>query len=176
MHADLGSMPYSPLIALMTADYLLTARDLPGWPGITPVIDFRDVIVKGLAELRDGLFAADRIARELRILHGIARHHGLGEFFQKQVRAARRNQRKPLEGNAISPSRLYLDADQLGVRNIFDASYFAYFAQSVSAMASASTAWDALANSVRYRLLALKRAEGFPDETVWMDVAPKRGV
>ena len=33
MHSQLASQPYSPLVTLMTADYLLTARDLPGWPG-----------------------------------------------------------------------------------------------------------------------------------------------
>ena len=33
MHAELASQQYSPLITLMTADYLLTAKDLPGWPG-----------------------------------------------------------------------------------------------------------------------------------------------
>src|SRR5467141_3182839 len=44
MHRELGSQPYSPLIALMTADYLLTARDLPGWPGVRPAIDFRELL------------------------------------------------------------------------------------------------------------------------------------
>ena len=33
MHAELASQACSPLITLMTADYLLVSRDLPGVPG-----------------------------------------------------------------------------------------------------------------------------------------------
>src|SRR5205823_6673905 len=114
LHRELGTQPYSPLIPIMTADYLLTARDLPGWPGPVPPIDFRSLLQKSLSELQDGLFAYDRVARELSILYGIAQHHGLGDFFRQLVRGARRNKRKPLEGNAISSSRIYLDASQHG--------------------------------------------------------------
>jgi glycosyltransferase involved in cell wall biosynthesis len=39
MHPELASQPYSPLITLMTADFLLHARDLPGWPGRVQAID-----------------------------------------------------------------------------------------------------------------------------------------
>ena len=39
MHPNLASQPYSPLVTLMTADYLLTARDLPGWRGEFKNID-----------------------------------------------------------------------------------------------------------------------------------------
>ena len=38
MHSQLASQQYSPLETLMTADYLLTAKDLPGWNGkFTPI-------------------------------------------------------------------------------------------------------------------------------------------
>jgi hypothetical protein len=106
--------------SLVTADYLLTARDLPGWPGRPPAIDFRKLLLKGLAELKDGLFAHDRIARELSILYGIAERHGLGDFFRKVARNARRS----LEGNAISSRRIYLDGSRLGIENVLDTAYF----------------------------------------------------
>ena len=32
MYKWLAAQPYSPLVTLMTADYLLTAKDLPGMP------------------------------------------------------------------------------------------------------------------------------------------------
>ena len=51
MHRDLASQPYSPLISLMTADYLLTAKDLPGWPGDVSAIDYKNLLMKGLKEL-----------------------------------------------------------------------------------------------------------------------------
>ena len=168
MHRDLGSQPYSPLITLMTADYLLTARDLPGWPGVAPMIDFREVLVKGLEELQDGLFAYDRTVRELSILYGIAMHHGLGDFFRAKVRSTRRNARKPLEGNAISPKRLYIDATQQKIENVFDAAYFAYFAHAMSNSLSSGTIWKALTNSARYRMMSVKKDAAFPDESEWM--------
>jgi hypothetical protein len=171
MHRDLGSQPYSPLISLMTADYLLTARDLPGWPGVRPAIDIRGLLRKGLAELQDGLFAHDRIARELSILYGIAEHHGLGDFFRQMVRSARRNTRRPLEGNAISPSRVYIDAGRQGIENVFDAAYFAYYVHAMSSTLTASTVWNALKNSARYRMLSLKRGPSFPEESEWIKKA-----
>lgn len=171
MHSELGSQPYSPLIALMTADYLLTARDLPGWPGVVPRIDFRDVLLKGLAEIQDGLFAYDRTVRELSILYGIAMHHGLGDFFRAKVRSTRRNARKPLEGNAISPKRVYIDATQQKIENVFDAAYFAYFAHAMSSSLSSGTVWNALTNSARYRMLSIKKGAPFPDESEWMMAA-----
>ena len=168
MHRELGSQSYSPLISLMTADYLLTAQDLPGWPGPPASIDFRDLLRKGLAELQDGLVAQDRVARELSILYGVAEHHGLGDFFRTLVRSARRNTRKPLEGNAISPSRMYLNASQLGIENVLDAAYFVYNAHAVSATLTTSTLWKALKNSLQYRMLSLPRGPSFPVESEWI--------
>ena len=168
MHRELGSQPYSPLIALMTADYLLTARDLPGWPGVPPAIDFRNLLRKGLAELQDGLFAHEGIARELSILSGIAEHHGLGDFFRRLVRTSRRNTRRPLEGNAISPKRVYIDGNQQGIENVFDAAYFAYNVHAMSSALTASTVWKALKNSALYRMLSLQRGASFPEEAEWL--------
>ncbi len=168
MHRDLGSLPYSPLISLMTADYLLTSRDLPGWPGVFPDIDYRELLVKGVEELQDGLFAKENITRELSILYAIAMHHGLGEFFRDTVRKTRRNTRKPLEGNAISPRRLYIDGAQNNIADVFDAAYFAYVAHSMSGSLSAGTFWKAITNSARYRMLSVRKGELLPDESEWM--------
>jgi glycosyltransferase involved in cell wall biosynthesis len=174
MHRELGSLPYSPLISLMTADYLLTARDLPGWPGVFPKIDFRELLVKGIEEVQDGLFAKENIARELSILYGVAKHHGLGDFFRDRVRKARRNTRAPLEGNAFAPRRLYLDAAQNRIENVFDAANFAYVAHSISVSLSGSTLWKAITNSARYRMLSVHKGESLPDESEWMNPSPSR--
>lgn len=169
MHTELGGQPYSPLISLMTADYLLTARDLPGWPGSFPSIDYRDLLLKSLAELTDGLYAEDRVARELTILYRIARQHELGEFFRQRVKAARRNQRKTLEGNAISPSRIYLDCSQYGIRNVFDAAYVAHYMHQIVPKLTLSTVWDLVINSLGYRLQSLLRGARFPAESEWLN-------
>ncbi len=167
MHRELGSQPYSPLIALMTADYLLTCGDLPGWPGTVPPIDYRSLLIKSLSELQDGLFSSSRVTRELKILNGVAEHHGLGEFFRAKVRASHRNTRKALEGNALSPKRVYIDGTEFGIRDVVDAGYFAYYAHSLSGGLTGSTIWKTLANSVRYRLRSLERGTGFPPEREW---------
>lgn len=171
MHADLGRQPYSPLIALMTADYLLTARDLPGWPGQVPDIDYRQMLEKALGELKDGHFAPAGLARELAILHGIAAHHGLDGWFRELVARARRNAREPLEGNAISPRRLYLDATRLNLEDIVDAAYFTYALHRANAALSLRTIADALVRSWRFRGLSSTPGTPFPPESEWMPKA-----
>jgi len=162
MHAELAAQPYSPLITLMTADYLLTARQLPGWPGSFPPIDYRELLLKSLDELVDGLFAENRVARELAILHRIAEHHGLGGFFQKRVKAARRNLRKTLEGNAISPRRVYLNCSQYGIHNVFDAAYFARSIHQITTKSNLASVRKVLANSLIYRLRSLRVGNHLP--------------
>jgi glycosyltransferase involved in cell wall biosynthesis len=172
MHSELAAQPYSPLIALMTADYLLTARDLPGWPGKFPPIDYRQLLVDSLAELSDGLLAENRIARELAILYRIAEHHGLASFFRQKVRASRRNIRKTLEGNAISPSRVYFDCSQFGIHNVFDASYVAHYIHQFAPKMTLATAWNMVTKSLCYRLRSLRVGARFPDESEWLEKKP----
>jgi glycosyltransferase involved in cell wall biosynthesis len=169
MHAELASQPYSPLISLMTADYLLTAKALPGWPGNFPSINYRNLLIQGLNELADGLFAEDRTVRELKILNKIAEYHGLGEFFRKRVKATRRNVRKTLEGNAVSPARLYLNGTQFGIYNVFDAAYVAHYIHQILPKFSFFTALKMLGNSLGYRLRSLRIGTHFPSEENWRE-------
>lgn len=168
MHDKLGGQPYSPLIAVMTADYLLTAAELPGWPGRVPPIDFRRLLSKSLGELAHGLFSESRMTRELKILLGIARAHGLEQYLRDEVRRTRKFAKKQqLEGNAISPRQWFLDGEMYGLRNIFDAAYFAYCAYEFVPKASLSTLFDAVRNSIRYRLRSVRRGDPFPGESTW---------
>ena len=169
MHAELATAPYSPLITLMTADYLLTARDLPGWTGEFPSIDIPNMLKKSLKEMEDGLYAEDRIARELGILFRVAEHHGLGEPFRGWVEAARRNTRKPLEGNAFSPTRVYLDCSQYGIQNVFDAAYVAYYMNQFAPKVSLSAIWAMVSNSLGYRFRSVRTGPNFPAESVWLE-------
>lgn len=157
MHKELATQPYSPLITLMTADFLLTASDLPGWGGKFPPINFKDLLSKSLSELEDGLFSEDRISRELDILHKIAEQNDLTVFFNKKLATARRNSREALEGNAISPRMLYFDAKQCGISNVFDASYFAYYFHQIGPQLSFSMLWNMWKNSVNYKILSYKK-------------------
>ncbi|MFY7865819.1 glycosyltransferase family 2 protein [Roseateles sp.] len=167
MHEELARQPYSPLIAVMTVDFLLTARDLPGWPGTFPPIDYRQMLQRALSELEDGQFAGERMTRELVILDAIAEHHGLGAFFRGEVGTRRKNLRRPLEGNAISPKRLYFDASRLGIENVYDAAFVAHYIHKAAPEFSLSTAWNFLSNSLKYRLLSFKKGAPFPPHSEW---------
>ncbi|WP_217349262.1 glycosyltransferase family A protein [Polaromonas sp. C04] len=173
MHAELAAQPYSPLISLMTADYLLTARDLPGWPGNFPPIDYRDLLLKSLDELAHGLYAESRLARELTILNQIAEQHGQGEFFRKRVSQTRRYLKKePFEGNGISPRMIFLDCNHYGIKNIFDAAYVAHYMHQIIPKVTLSSIWGMLTNSLAYRLISLRKGGRFPPDSAWPDVKP----
>lgn len=168
MHASLASQPYSPLISLMTADYLLTAATLPGWPGKFPSIDYKRLLQKAVGELGHGLFSENRLARELNILHGIAALHELGDFFTETLSRTRRYAKKDhFAGNGLGPGQFFLDGDAYGLHNIFDAAYFAYCAHEFLPKVSLSTVVQAMCNSLRFRLRSKRRGEPFPIESTW---------
>ena len=77
MHAELASQQYSPLVSLMTADYLLTARDLPGWPGKFKMFSYESLIKASFDVMINRPFADEVLERELRILQEIAKQHDL---------------------------------------------------------------------------------------------------
>jgi glycosyltransferase involved in cell wall biosynthesis len=163
MHQQLASQPYSPLISLMTADYLLRAKDIHYDNTSYPDVDFRNVIEKSIEELRHGLYAHERLERELNILSKIAEMHHLKSFFDDLIINTKRYKKKePLKGNAISPKTLFIEAAPLGINNIFDASYIAYFHYKTKNHFSFSIVFKALVNSVLYLLKSKKSGEKFP--------------
>jgi hypothetical protein len=170
MHPELASQPYSPLITLMTVDYLLTAKELPGWPGKFPSIDFRNVLKKGLNELTHGLYGEDRIRRELGILNNIAEHHGLGDFYRKKVGSSRRRKpKKPFEGSGISPRALFFDADAYQLHNIFDAAYAAQHIYQLHSDLRLSSLKRVIVRSVMYAYKNYGKGDPFPSEEEWRD-------
>lgn len=169
MHKELASQPYSPLIALMTADYLLTARDLPGWPGKFPDINFKDMILKSIEELAHGLYSDNRLERELKILHRIAVYHGLEDFYFKALGKKRRYAKKNrLEGNAIALHRLFIDCTLYDINNIFEASYGVSLLYRILPKMSIKTVFIALWNSIRFKMKSTKIGEKFPENSSWI--------
>lgn len=154
MHSDLSFQEYSPLITLMTADFLLTTRDLPGWPGFFAPIDYKKLIVNSIKELEDGLFPEDRLSREIEIIKNIAIKHKLLGFFEDVLKKSYRNGRNPLEGNAISPRLVYLDAKDFKVNNVFEASYFIQSIRNVYPRVGIKLLTSMLINSLKYRFLS----------------------
>ena len=128
MHKELASQPYSPLISLMTVDYLLTAKDLPGWPGVVPDIDYKALLKHSVAEICNTGYGDDRIGREMDILYNIAGYHGLTEYFTKLLKTAKRRGINDIDlKNIISLKYLYLNADDFDIHNIYEASYAAKY-------------------------------------------------
>ena len=89
--------------------------------------------------------------------------HHLNSFFDDLIINTKRYKKKePLKGNAISPKTLFIEAAPLGINNIFDASYFAYFHYKTKNHFSFSIVFKALVNSVLYLLKSKKSGEKFP--------------
>lgn len=125
MHKILASQPYSPLLSLMTVDYLMTAKDLPGWRGDFPEIDFKEVIRKGIGEIARS-YDDEKIMRELYILQEIAKYHNLVKFYHQCLKGSNKYSFSRMDyKTAITKERLYIDVLSLDIHNIFDASYAA---------------------------------------------------
>lgn len=123
MHDELASQQYSPLITLMTADYLLTAQDLPGWPGKFAPISFEALIRASFKFIEKEPFENDVLVRELNILKEIAKKHGLLDLFNQLLATTRRKvvRKEEVYGFVITHS-IRFDGTELGINNIFDAS------------------------------------------------------
>lgn len=168
MHKELASQPYSPLIALMTADYLLTAMDLPDWPGKIVQIDFKFLLKKSLDELAHGLYSEKRLNRELFILSKIADYHGLNDYFKNLISKKKRYKKKsPLEGNAISPHYLIIDCNLYEINNILEASYLVKNLYQFFPKTNFRTIFSALYNSIMYKIKSNLKGDKFPDEKFW---------
>ena len=168
MHSELASQPYSPLVTLMTVDYLLTARDLPGWSGQFKEIDYEHVLLHGISELSLGMYGERRICRELQILMEISKKHGLEDFFLKKVRRARRMRETTLfDGNGISPKVFYIDAKPYGVNNIFDAAYAASNIYKTYSEIGVGSLIQMIARSLMYRFRSRQKGNRFPIESEW---------
>ena len=123
MHAELASQPYSPLVTLMTADYLLTARDLPGWPGKFAPISFEELMRASFRLIEKIAMENDVLVRELNILREIAKQHGLLALFNQLMVSTKRKvvRGEDVNGFLITHS-IRFEGSELGINNIFDAS------------------------------------------------------
>lgn len=123
MHKELANQPYSPLTTLMTADYLLTAKDLPGWPGKFKSFSYEHLIKTVFKQISTTPFDNAVLARELLILREIANKHNLLELFNSLYKKTIR--KRPLGkiryGFAITHSYRF-NGTELGLHNIYDAS------------------------------------------------------
>jgi len=123
MHAELASQQYSPLITLMTADYLLTAQDLPGWPGKFTPISFEALLRASFKFIEKSPIENEVLVRELNILKQIAVQHGLLDLFNHLLATTKRKvvKKEHVYGFVIT-NLVRFEGSELGINNIFDAS------------------------------------------------------
>jgi hypothetical protein len=108
----------------MTADYLLTVRDLPGIPGEFPPIDYENLLVKCFMELDRDYGESILVERELNSLKQIAEYHGLETIYKKLLHSKRKiRKRWVFDGTVITNRSIILDGRALKLNNIFDAAY-----------------------------------------------------
>jgi hypothetical protein len=123
MHRQLAFQDYSPLVTLMTADYLLTAKDLPGWPGKFKPISFEGLIRASFKLMENGTFENEVLVRELYILKEIAKQHNLEDLFFKLLNNSQKRvfKRGEVYGLAITNS-IRFEGTELQINDIYDAS------------------------------------------------------
>lgn len=124
MHRELASQPYSPVVTLMTADYLLTARDLPGWPGRFDNFSFENLLKKSFSYIGNSAFEKDVLVRELKIIKEIAYQHNLMNLFDELMKTTKLKRfSKTSKGRFgfMMTHSIRFDGSELGIDNIFDA-------------------------------------------------------
>lgn len=125
MHKELASQSYSPLITLMSADYLLTAKDLSSNPDNYPPIDYKNLIRKCFVEIANEYSASELVIRELTIIKNIAEYHNLGDLFNHLLLSSKRkvSQAHSFEGSVITPRSIIFDSKTLDINNIYEAAH-----------------------------------------------------
>lgn len=112
----------------MTADYLLTAQDLPGWPGKCYEVDFELLMRKTFKLIEKSYFEIELLPRELLILKEIAIQHKIEPLFNHLLKTTTRKivKAKNVYGFLITNS-IRFDGSELGIKNIYDASLVVNF-------------------------------------------------
>lgn len=148
MHEQLASQPYSPIATLMTADYLLTAKDLPGWPAK----DYYEVSIENLIRetfkfISDSFFSNETLLREFKILYKIAEQHNVVPLFNELYSTTRKKVYKTKTVPAFTITRsLRFEGREIDIHNIFDASIAVPFVYNFAGQFSAKRILQGIKN------------------------------
>ncbi len=161
MHKELASQPYSPLQTLMTADYLLTARDLPGWPGKFEMFKWEDLLRVTFSKFVHGKWENEVLVRELKILREIAKQHDLLPLYEELYSKTRRKvvRSSAFSGFIITRQSVIFAEEEVNIHNIYDASlacnfaYHAYHLMSVKELfCLIQRSFNTLMNTFHYKV------------------------
>lgn len=150
MHKELASQQYSPIVTLMAADYLLTARDLPGWPGKFEGFSFENLLRKSFETISSSPFEKEVLVRELKILREIAIQHNLESVFNELMSSTKLHKQKAAKrgrfGFMLTHS-IRFDGTEMGIHNIFDASLAVPFVDHTCQWFSMGRLWEMVSNT-----------------------------
>jgi hypothetical protein len=151
MHKELASQPYSPLQTLMTADYLLTARDLPGWPGKFKMFKWEDLLEITFSKFVQGKWENEVLVRELRILREIAKQHDLLPLYDELYKKTKRKvvRTSVFSGFIVTRQSVMFAGAEVNMNNIYDASLACNFAYHAFNMMTAKELFRVLKRSFK---------------------------
>lgn len=157
MHEKLASQPYSPLQTIMTADYLLTARDLPGWPGKCEPVSIENLLRVTFKRLETHKMMNELLVRELKIMREIAKQHCLLPLYEELLKTTKRRVVKDNEvyGFVLTHS-IRFDGGDLKIDNIFDAALAVNFVFYFNNRLSWSFFWQFVKNE--FKVLRRRRS------------------
>ena len=157
MHNELASQQYSPLISLMTADYLLTSRDLPGWKGKFPPINYKNLLKKSFDELASGKWSnnvslENGINRELAILKEIAIKHNLVNYFNNLLKTKniKKHPINELEGSGFTRNSYYFNNSTLDITNIYEAAFASKLLHNLIKSMSIKNLFNIIFKTIKY--------------------------
>ena len=152
MHKELASQPYSPLISLMTADYLLTARDLPGWNGVFPALNYKNILEKSFQELTSAYYSKERVGRELGILKEIAKQHSLIKEYDSLLKSTRKKRYhiRNIVGMGFGANSYYIDSSIVKASNVHEASTATYYLYNVLSRINVRSLYDMTLRTIKY--------------------------
>ena len=150
MHEQLASQPYSPLQTIMTADYLLTARDLPGWPGEFEPVSIENLLRVTFKRLETHSMRNELLVRELKIMREIAKQHDLLPLFDELMKTTKRKVVRANEvyGFVLTHS-IRFDGSELEINNIFDAALAVNFVYNFNKKVSWKKFWEFMKNETK---------------------------
>jgi glycosyltransferase involved in cell wall biosynthesis len=157
MANELARQSYSPLISIMTADFIYNS-DNQFKHGYSNKIKINTLIENSIDELRDGLMSDSKINRELEIIKNIAIYHNIEDVFLNKIKNTWRNKRKTLTGNAISSRLIYIDANKLLLKDVVDATEYLNKYLNSKRIYMNFRWMEAFINSIQYYLSGIRKA------------------
>lgn len=162
MAPQLGSIPYSPLISMMTADFIYQT-DLIFSHGFSKSLSAEAIIKRALREMADGLYSEQKISREKTLLRKYADFAGKSEYYRDQISKIRRNSKVTLNGDAMSGAAIYLSADRVGVQNVLEAAHFIASYQNDKRIYAKMNIPNTLLNSLKYKFQSIIKNKSLSD-------------